>query len=85
MKLDLIIAESRSRDVLENQRLLIEILENNQQTLPQKLFRVLDVILSLLEMLANTYREQFCNITKAKQQGAQAKELDNLMISESMF
>lgn len=85
MKLDLIIAESRSRDVLENQRLLIEILENNQQTLPQKLFRVLDVILSLLEMLANTYREQFCNITKAKQQGVQAKELDNLMISESMF
>ncbi|ARB90942.1 hypothetical protein [Legionella longbeachae] len=69
------IAESLSRDVLEN----------NQQTLPQKLFRVLDVILSLLEMLANTYGEQFCKITKAKQQGVYVKELDSFMISEAMF
>ncbi|KTD58605.1 hypothetical protein Lsai_1212 [Legionella sainthelensi] len=73
------VAESRSKDVLDNQRLLIEILKNSQQVPPQKLFRVLEVVLSPLGMLANTYGGKFCKIAKAKQQGLDVEELDNFM------
>ncbi|VEB35608.1 Uncharacterised protein [Legionella sainthelensi] len=73
------VAESRSKDVLDNQRLLIEILKNSQQVPPQKLFRVLEVVLSPLGMLANTYGGKFCKIAKAKQQGVDVEALDNFM------
>ncbi|KTD53855.1 hypothetical protein Lsan_3519 [Legionella santicrucis] len=73
------VAESRSKDVLENQRLLIEILKNNQQVPPQKLLRVLEVVLSPLGMLANAYGEKFCKIAKAKEQGKDVRELEKFM------
>ncbi|KGP62262.1 hypothetical protein EP47_01400 [Legionella norrlandica] len=73
------IKESRSQDVLEDQRRLISILQDPEKAPPQQLLRVLEVVLSPFGMLANTYGGKFCKIQKAKQEGKDVSGLESFM------
>ncbi len=83
------VPESRSRDVLENHDLLIKILKGEHQVPPQQFLRVLEVVLSPLGMIANSYGSNNCKIEKAKKAGKDVAGLENfineLMVSLKNF
>lgn len=73
------IKESRSNDMLENQKQMVRILNEPDKVPPQQLLRILEVVLSPLGMLANTYGSPNCKITKAMAEGRDVEGLMRFM------
>lgn len=82
--------ESRSRDIIGDPSELIPILTGDKKVSPQQLSRVLEVVLSPLGTLANTYGTPYCKVAKAKKEqkdiGDLERFMDNVMMpSLSLF
>ncbi|KTC92193.1 hypothetical protein [Legionella cincinnatiensis] len=73
------VKESRSKDMVENQSELIRILTGDKKVSPQQLSRVLEVVLSPLGMIANTYGSPHCKVAKAKKEQRDIGDLERFM------
>ncbi|ETO92724.1 hypothetical protein [Legionella oakridgensis] len=73
------VKESRSQDVLEDTSELVSVLQDPEQVSPQRLLRVIEVVLSPLGMLANAYGSDLCKIKKAQQAGMDVSGLEDFM------
>jgi hypothetical protein len=71
--------ESRSQYVLENHAELIRILTGEKQVPSQQLSRILEVVLSPLGMIANTYGTVQCKVAKAIKEQRDVGDLERFM------
>ncbi|VEB32374.1 Uncharacterised protein [Legionella sainthelensi] len=71
--------ESRSKDMILDQSELIRILTGEKTVPPQQLSRILEVVLSPLGTIANTYGTPYCKVAKAKKEQRDIGNLEHFM------